>query len=87
VLKIFITKFQIYIFFEIEISSKTQDNRIQIEKWDTMGKAKKVYLYWELYNIFNRIDPNRENATTRIRHSNLFRAYCKINENEKVDFK
>lgn len=26
------------------LSSKTQDNRIQIEKWDTMGKAKKVFL-------------------------------------------
>jgi hypothetical protein len=64
------------------LSSKTQDNRIQIEKWDILGKAKKVYLYWELYNIFNRIDPHRDQMT-RIRHSNLFRSYCKTEESSE----
>ena len=45
-----------------------------------------MYLYWELYNIFNRIDPNREKATTRIRHSNLFRSYCRVDESvEKMN--
>jgi len=69
------------------ISSKTQDGRIQIEKWEAAsanfpnGKAKKVYIFWELYNLFNIIDENRyDRQNTKIRHTHLYRAYCKANE-------
>lgn len=65
------------------ISSKTQDSRIQIEKWEAPtakfpnGKAKKVYLHWELYNLFNVIDEGRYDRTKqKIKHTQLFRAYC-----------
>ena len=65
------------------ISSKTQDSRIQIEKWEAPspkfpnGKAKKVYLHWELYNLFNVIDEGRYDRTKqKIKHTQLFRPYC-----------
>ena len=65
--------------------SKQVKTQKQIEKWRD-GNPKKLYLYWELYNLFNRIDPNRKTASCRIRHSNLYRSYCKADSSlEKMN--
>ena len=65
------------------ISSKTQDSRIQIEKWEAPsekfpnGKAKKVYLHLELYILFNTIDEGRvDRNKQKFKHTQLFRAHC-----------
>ena len=41
-----------------------------------------VYIFYELYNLFNIIDENRydRQTNTKIRHQHLYRAYCKANE-------
>ena len=42
----------------------SQDNRMQISRWTNEGKEKKIYVYWDLYIMFNFMDEGRK------RHSN-----------------
>jgi len=63
----------------LSVTTRINDNRVQLEKWDSMGRPKKVYLYFELYNLLHKYDKHRQ-TVKRIRPNNIYRANCKSDE-------
>jgi hypothetical protein len=53
----------------LSVTTRINDNRVQLEKWDSMGRPKKVYLYFELYNLLHKYDKHRQ-TVKRIRPNN-----------------
>ncbi|CAG5113246.1 Oidioi.mRNA.OKI2018_I69.chr2.g7370.t1.cds [Oikopleura dioica] len=63
----------------LSVTTRVNDNRVQLEKWDSMGRPKKVYLFFELYNLLHKYDKHRQ-TVKRIRPNNIYRANCKSDE-------
>ena len=64
----------------------SQDNRMQISRWTNDGKEKKIYVYWDLYIMFNFIDEGRRRHSNpglspgeHLKPQNLYQKYCQRN--------
>ena len=70
-----------------QFANPLKDNRMQISRWTAEGKEKKIYVHWDLYIMFNFMDPGRKRHSNKalapdpehLKPQSLYQKHCRRN--------